>query len=159
MKRWAAAVVLLLLPWTMAPKIALVPEGEPVSVEAVVSRTTVRPGTPVTAVLFVENVSDATLPSVTLEVQMLLDGEPSKLVPFMSAPKSCTPMQGDGTMIRCAIGALDVGQAKTLRLSARPAAPGKVSYHLNAVVGSLGIATPRIPIDQVVITVTPGARR
>ena len=156
MSRWGALLLLLLLPLTMAPKIALVPEGEPLQIEALVSRLSVRTGTPVTTVLFIENVSGGPLEDARLDVSLLLNERPARSASFVGLPRHCTQLAGDGTTVSCSLGDFADGQTRSLRLTVRPNAPGELSYNLNVAFGSMGTSAPRVPIEDVVIRVSGG---
>jgi len=73
--RWSALLLLLALPLTMAPKIALTGDPEVLAISAVVPRGTVRPGDVVTTTFRVTNVSGATVDSGTLRIGVIYNSD------------------------------------------------------------------------------------
>ena len=132
--RWTAVALLLLVPLTMAPKIALVPPPDDpaelqLQVTALVPRTNVRAGTAVTTVFRTQNLSDAPL-LVSLGIDVLLDGEPSRTIGILGLPRSCEWADDTRSGAICHLGEIGPGQAKTLRITARPTSTGRMSFEV-----------------------------
>ena len=131
MKRWSVVALLLLLPFTMAPRTSL-NEGAPeIALTGVVSRTQIRPGNTATFVLQARNITDSVLQRVELDVAVRWDGKSDQLR-LTASPICVVDPVAEVTAVSCRLGDLQPGEQRTIRVSARPTAAGAIVFDASA---------------------------
>lgn len=124
MKRWTLVLLLLLLPFTMAPRTSVNPDGTyEVSVD--INKSTVKVGSALPVHVRVVNLAQEPAP-VTFTLEIAMSGgryaDPGKdAYDWVRLPSAC---QVSGTTLTCTTAPIKPGKHANVNLVVRPAAPG-----------------------------------
>lgn len=117
MKRWSALLLLVLLPFTMAPRTSL-SDGVDLQVFATVSRDEVRVGQPVNVTLQVRNTSAENLRDARLTLDLRVKRGDAENVALVSTSGSCVAGATTWPLV-CELGGLKSGQQRTVSVTLR----------------------------------------
>lgn len=131
MKRWSLLVLLVLLPFTLAPRTSLNDGATEIALNGVVSRTSIRPGTTATLVVQARNITDSVLERAEVDVAVRWDGK-SDALRLGASPFCSVDPTAEVTNVSCRLGDLQPGEQRTLRVSARPSLPGVIVFDTSA---------------------------
>ena len=149
MKRWSVLLLLLLLPLTMAPRTSISPVGSDLELTAVVSKTEVRPGTPVNYVLQVRNATDRVLERPLVDILIGWDGKSDEVLLTGSSQCAIGP-DVTGFIASCGLDTLDPGEMTTLRIQARPLVTGQLTFQVRS---DSGLGGPVPGVQTIVVDV------
>ena len=150
MKRWSLLVLLLLLPFTLAPRTSLNEGATEIALSGVVSRTSIRPGTTTTFVVQARNITDSVLERAEVDISVSWDGKSDQLR-LDASPICVVDPVAEVTNVSCRLGELQPGEQRTMRVSARPSVPGVVVFDPSA-----GSALGPQPADQPIEVIVRG---
>ena len=126
MKRWTAVLLLVLSVFTLAPRTSINPGGELV-LTSIISRTQMRPGSAVTYVLQARNRTTAPIQDAQVDIAVGWDGHHDAVSLLIS--RGCTSTKADsGFTVNCRFGALDPGEQRVVRVTARPTVAGQLTF-------------------------------
>lgn len=126
MKRWSVALLLMLLPFTMAPRTSLTEGPSDLELHQIISRTTAMPGSAVTYLVQARNTTDAPIEEAVVEIVVTWDGKADL---NLTTSRDCTTdTAGTTTVVTCRLGTVQPDELRTVRVSARPAGPGLLIF-------------------------------
>lgn len=124
-------LLLVLVPFTMAPRTSLTPDPEVLALTAVLSKPTIKAGAVSSFVLQARNVSDQAVTDARLDVHVLWDGKAGTLL--VTASKGCRVGGGpEDTLVSCAVGDIAPGEQVVVRVGARPTTGGLLQFAASA---------------------------
>ena len=127
MKPRALLLFVLLLPFTMAPRTSLNPDGSDLTLTGIISRTQMRPGSAVTFVVQARNATPVPLDRSQVDIAIGWDGKSDQIALRTSQPCILSPANS-GFVATCRFGTLAPGEQRTVRVTARPLAGGLLTF-------------------------------